>query len=71
MKDELVKVLVAKAGISQQKAEVVVEIVADFLKEKLPAPLNGYVDTALNIGGVDTNALGNLASGLSGLFGKK
>lgn len=71
MKAELVKVIVEKAGLSEKKAEVVVEIMADFLKEKLPAPLNGYVDTALSGGNLDMSALGNITSGLGGLFGKK
>lgn len=71
MKAEMVKTIMDKAGLPEKKAEVVVEIVADFLKEKLPAPLNGYVETALNGGSLDAGMLGNLTSGLGGLFGKK
>lgn len=71
--DELIKLVVSKTGISEGQARSAVETVAGFLKDKLPAPLAGHVDSALgaagqNLGNVD---LGGLASGLGGLFGNK
>lgn len=62
--DELIKLVVAKTGISEAQAKTAVETVVTFLKQKLPAPLASQVDSALAGGLPDLGALG-------GLFGKK
>lgn len=66
--DELVKLVSKKVGIPQAQAEQAVEIVLSFLKDKLPEPLTGQIDAALE---GDVSGLGDLAGGLGGLFGKK
>jgi uncharacterized protein (DUF2267 family) len=62
--DELIKLVTSKAGISEAQAREAVETVLGFLKEKLPAPLGGQVDALFK------GDLGDLASGLGGLFKK-
>ncbi|WP_420643472.1 DUF2267 domain-containing protein [Candidatus Leptofilum sp.] len=65
--DELVKAVAERTGLPEAQAQKAAEAVLDFLKEKLPAPLAGQVDSLLeNPGMVDqaSNVLGNL-------FGKK
>ncbi len=66
--DELVKLVSEKVGISEAQARQAVEVVANFLKEQLPAPMAGQVDAALHgdLGGLD-----DIAGSVGGLFGKK
>jgi len=48
--EELVKQVSEKAGITQEQARAAVEAVAGFLKEKVPPPFNGYIDTFMGTG---------------------
>jgi hypothetical protein len=67
---ELVNLIVKKTGIPAATAQTIVNIVVDFLKKKLPAPVAGQIDGLLKSGSaVKTaeNVLGNLGS----QFGKK
>ncbi|HEX5661819.1 MAG TPA: hypothetical protein VFX59_31725 [Polyangiales bacterium] len=68
--DELIKLVVAKTGISESIAKVAVETVLSFLKTKLPAPVAGQIDGLLagGAGGLD---LGSIGGALGGLFDKK
>ena len=71
--DELIQQITSKTGISEANARSAVETVVNFLKTKLPAPLAGQIDGALGsagsaLGSVD---IGNITSGIGGLFGKK
>lgn len=68
----LVELIQEKAGISAEQAQTAVTTVASFLKEKLPEPIAGQIDGLLasDVSGA-ASQLGNLASGLGGLFGKK
>lgn len=61
--DELIKLVVQKAGISEDQARQAVSVVVNFLKERLPAPIAGQLDGVLNNPGI--------AGALGGLFGKK
>jgi hypothetical protein len=63
--DELVKLVVAKTGISEDQARGAVSTVVNFLKEKLPAPIAGQIDGVLSGSG-----FGDALKGLGGLFGK-
>jgi hypothetical protein len=68
--DELVKLVSQKTGLSEEMARTAVEIVIGFLKEKLPAPIAGQIDSVL--GGADvTKGVEDLAKGLGGILGKK
>ena len=65
--DELVKQVAQKTGLSQDQARAAVQVVVDYLKKKLPAPVAGQIDTVLQGGG----GLADAAKGLGGMFGKK
>ena len=62
--DELVKLIVAKTGISEDQARQAITVVVDFLKPRLPAPIAAQVDGVLKGGG-----LPDISKGLGGLFG--
>ena len=77
--DELIKQVSERTGISEDKARTAVETVVGFLKDRLPAPIAGQVDNALNssagaIGGAGdaiADQAGDVLGGLGGMFGKK
>ncbi len=62
--EELVKLVSEKTGLPTETAKTAVEVVINFLKQKLPAPIAGQIDAALSGGGVD-----GVVKGLGGLFG--
>jgi uncharacterized protein (DUF2267 family) len=64
--DELVKMVADKVGISEAQAKKAVETVLGFLKDKLPEPIAGQLDAALE---GDLSGLGDLAGGFGKLFG--
>ena len=66
--EELVKLVADKVGISEAQAQQAVETVLAFLKDKLPEPIAGQVEAALE---GDLSGLDDLVGGLGGLFGKK
>jgi hypothetical protein len=66
--NELIEQVAQKTGISADKARSAVETVVQFLKEKLPAPLAGQIDSALSGGSA---GLGDVAKGLGGVLGKQ
>ena len=68
MKDELVKLVSDKVGITEQQASQAVDIVVDYLGDRLPEPFAGQLDAVLKGGGGD---LGSMAGGLGGLLKKK
>ena len=49
--EELVKRVAEQAGISEEQARSAVNTVAEFLKEKVPAPFTGYIDKFMGTGG--------------------
>lgn len=46
--EELVKLVTQKAGISEDQAKKAIETVVGFLKQKLPAPIAGQIDSLLS-----------------------
>lgn len=64
--EELVALVVEKTGLSEKQAEMVVEVVLDFIKDKLPPAIGGQIDNLLEGEG----GLGDVAGALGGLFGK-
>ena len=63
--NELVNMIVKKTGIPAATAQVVVKLVVDYIKKKLPAPVGVQIDGLLsNDAAVKTaeNVLGGLAS---------
>lgn len=68
--DELIKLVVKKAGISEAQAQSAVDTVINYLKDKLPAPIAGQIDGFLN-GEGSSGAVEDIGQGLGGLLGKK
>ena len=66
--EELIKRITEKTGISEDQARSAINTVSGYLKEKLPAPIAGQVDNILSGGGA-SDALGNAASKIGGIFG--
>ncbi len=72
--EELVKMVMEKTGLPKDQAKQAVETVIAFIKERLPDPLAGQVDAALeneSVVGQAEQLLDKGAKGLGGLFGKK
>jgi hypothetical protein len=80
--DELIALITKKTGLPKEQAKMAVDVVLDFLKKKLPAPVAaqvesvltgkgavGAVASALDDGKLDANDAANLLGGLLG--GKK
>ncbi|MBI5031398.1 MAG: DUF2267 domain-containing protein [Chloroflexi bacterium] len=65
--DELVKTVAKKTGLSEDQARAATQAVLDYLKQKLPAPVAGQIDTVLKGSG----NIGDMAKGLGGMLGKK
>jgi hypothetical protein len=71
--EELIGRVAERAGISQEQAQTAVNTVAEFLKEKVPAPYSSYIDNFMGgsgSGGAE-GGLGGMAGGLGGMFGNK
>jgi hypothetical protein len=68
--NELVNLVVSKTGIPTATAQTVVNVVLDFLKKKLPAPVAGQIDGLLSNDANVKKAEGVLGN-VSNLFGKK
>jgi hypothetical protein len=70
--EELVKLVAGKTGLSEGHARLAVETVVSFLKDKLPAPIAGQIDSVIGggggLGGLD---VGSIGGALGGLLGKK
>lgn len=62
--DELVKLVSQKTGIPEGTARQAVDVVLNFLKDKLPAPIAAQVENVVKGGGA-----AGLAKGLGGMLG--
>ena len=76
MMNELLNRVTTTTGLSPDQAKAAVESVLGFLKEKLPAPLAGTLDSLLHRGASETEAggqgmMGQAGSMLGNLFGNK
>jgi hypothetical protein len=67
--NELVNLIVKKTGIPAATAQTVVNIVLDYLKKKLPAPIAGQVDGLLK-NDASIKEAENLLGGLAAQLGK-
>ena len=65
--NELVNLIVKRTGIPAATAQTIVNIVVDYLKKKLPAPIAGQIDGLLN----NTGNVQNAENMLGGLLCKK
>ena len=67
--EELVKQVAAKTGISEDQAKTAVTTVLGFLKNKLPAPIAGQLDSVMGgEGSSSAGGLGDLASKAGSIF---
>lgn len=65
--DELVNAISQKTGLSKDQSRQAAQVVIDYLKKKLPAPIAGQIDSVLTNNG-STKIVADQAKGL---FGKK
>ena len=65
--DELVTLVQEKTGLSEDKARQAVNVVVDFLKDRLPGPIANQVDAALK----NEAMMDQAADALGGLLGGK
>ena len=68
--NELVNMIVTKTGIPQATAQTVVNMVVDFIKKKLPAPVGAQIDGLLSNAGAAKQAE-DVFSNMTSKFGKK
>ena len=69
--EELVKRVSEKTGLSEDKAKTAIDTVVGFLKERLPGPIAGQVDNAVNAaGGTVVDKASDLIGGIGGMFNK-
>lgn len=66
--NELVQLVAQKTGLAEDKAQMAVVTVLSFLKERLPSPLAGQLDSFLVSSG---NPAQDLGSGLGDLRNRK
>lgn len=75
--DELIRMVSQRTGLPAEQARQAAEAVIAFMKDKLPAPIASQLDSFIGGSGsasAGTGAgagggLGDLASGLGGMFG--
>jgi len=67
--DELVKMIADKVGISEEQAKQAVEMVLEFLQDKLPPPFDSQLGAVLE-GDMSQLDVNDLLGGLGGLLGK-
>jgi hypothetical protein len=68
----LVNLVVERTGLGEDKAQMAVDAIVDFLKQRAPAGLAGQIDAL--VAGEGSSASGIAAStrsGIDGLFGRK
>jgi hypothetical protein len=71
--NEIVTLVSQKTGLPADKAQMAVQTVVGYLKEKLPAPIAGQIDSLLAGGSVAGGAGGiaDTVKGMTGLFDSK
>ncbi len=68
--NELVNLIVKKTGIPQATAQNVVNVVVDYLKKKLPAPVGAQIDGLLS-NDANVQQAENIVGNIAAKFGKK
>ena len=74
---DIIKMVAEKAGIGEMQAQIAVSVVTGMLKDKLPAPIAGQIDSLLGTGGGDASEgdggimdkAGDMLGGIKGMFG--
>ena len=68
--DELVKMVAQKCNVPESTAKMAVDLVVNWLKGKLPAPIAGQLDAVLS-GQAVSDVPKGVGGLLSGILGKK
>ena len=72
---DIVKMVAEKAGIGETQAQIAVSVVTGMLKDKLPAPIAGQIDSLLGGGsssegdGGLMDKAGDMLGSVKGMFG--
>lgn len=66
---ELIAKVVEEAKVDEATAQKVIDVVKDFLDDKLPSPIDKQVINAID--GVDADDINGALGMAKGLFGKK
>lgn len=70
--DEIVNLVSQRTGLPADKAQVAVQTVVGFLKDKLPGPIAGQIESLVAGGGTGiAGGLGSAAKGIEGMFGNQ
>jgi len=67
--DELVRMVSERAGIPEDAARKAVNTVLDFLKDRLPEPIAGQLNSVL--GGAKSEQGGDIGSTIGGILGRR
>jgi hypothetical protein len=68
--NELVNLIVKKTGVPAATAQIIVNLVIDYIKKKLPAPVGAQIDGLLSSDAAVKTAE-DVLGGLASKFGKK
>ena len=68
--NELVNLIVKKTGIPAATAQIIVSLVLNYLKKKLPAPIGAQIDGLMG-GSAAVNVAGSVLGSLVSKAGKK
>jgi hypothetical protein len=66
--NELINQITQRTGISENQAQQAVQIVTNFLKQRLPGPAASQLDNFISQGGQSGSGRG-MGQGLGGMFG--
>ncbi len=72
---DIIKTVAEKAGIGEAQAQIAVSVITGMLKDKLPAPIAGQIDSLLGGGnegegdGGIMDKAGDMLGGIKGMFG--
>ena len=67
---ELIKIVTEKTGVSPEIATKVVNVVAGYMKTKMPA-VGSQIDSLISGGSGTQDTASKIAGGVSDMFGKK
>ena len=67
--NELINQITQRTGISESQAQQAVQIVTNFLKQRLPGPAASQLDNFIGQGGQGGKSMGQAGQNLGGMFG--
>ncbi len=67
--NELINQITQRTGISENQAQQTVQVVANFLKQRLPGPAAAQLDNFISQGGQGKGMGGSMGQSMGGMFG--